>query len=769
MISRSVKQLLSVSLAGLALVAASIASGQTTVNSIQTLDRVDVYNKTKVLEMEFDDPGRTFDFTALDVTPASTAGFSACQVTATQALYCVDGKEVVYWPKPAEVAPPNSTNGQPLFSCSDTVLGLDPIASRPCTAMTVDLSGAIWIAGKLPASSSHRLFKLVAKQGTSCPLSWSPLTAPSQYCARLYATYPRPIAEISAVDGDVGALFRAGPAPGVPGPGVLALATDPPDPSGIAYRRTVVFFRDDATALTVTPVVIASGSASWGSTQLQSVTLLQRTDGTGTKNFILATSTQGKVLAVDAVGGSPAFEVFDIVSERANSPSFPQSQCNTSAQQYGLRASSKSGRVYLTDRNYCQAVALETAPSTVAPFKLQNVQEEPSVDLTFSTTAAYPPDAATIAPGTVVNLYTCDPDCVLLSAADGTPAARLFGVKLYGSKSGMTLFQVKGIPDCRWNPDRCVGLSDVVIDAAGNSVTPTPQSANALFLNVTPLLPLEIRNQFDASGVPPKGLPRLLISPQYRGQEQTGFLFEALFGITEDGVVFLGTFSGEFDVGKLAGRKLGCGYDYAESLKPNRAWDVVTTVSERVVTAGGPGAVTDSNSVNKNLHVDTLTNVGCYNPTQISGGRWSMYAYNLEIAPNTDAVFAKLLVSLYNDLYETNARLACRTPAVDTGGSQQLSRTVCANLDKLWKDGKTKLDKCYAASTQPKSSAGAENCQAFITQVKQYETALNAATTSPTLDPANRLGELKQRVYVINHVYYDRFLPSIPVNGFTNR
>jgi hypothetical protein len=409
---------------------------------------------------------------------------------------------------------------------------------------------------------------------------------------------------------------------------------------------------------------------------------------------------------------------------------------------------------------------------------LSNVQEAGS-DLTFSTTAAYPPDASTIAPGIVVDLSTCGADCVLLSDKDGTSAASLSNVKLAGSKSGMTLFQVKDIADCRWAPDLCAGKSNVVFDANGNNIplppvpvgTASPNgplgNANALFLNVTPLLPVEITALFDGSGKPPKGLPKLLISPQYRAQDEQGFLFEALFGITDDGVVFQGTFDLLFDVGKLAGNKLGCGYDYSEARKPNRDWDVITTVSERVVTAGGPASVTDPN--NGDRYVDTLVNTGCINPTKGSGERWSMYAYNLEIAPNTDAVFAKLLVSLYDDLQETHDQLACKSPAVDTGGGAQLTRSVCSNLQKQWASGKIKLDKCYKASTEPKSSAGSENCQSFLSQLKGYQSTLNSATTTAALDPANRLGELKARVFVLIHVYNDRFLPSIPKNGFTNR
>ena len=265
-----------------------------------------------------------------------------------------------------------------------------------------------------------------------------------------------------------------------------------------------------------------------------------------------------------------------------------------------------------------------------------------------------------------------------------------------------------------------------------------------------------------ASGIPPKGLPRMLISPQYRAQQSQGFLFEALFGITDDGVVFQGTFDLLFDVGKLAGNKLGCGYDYSEAKKPNLDWDVITTVSERVITAGGPGSLTDSS--NKNRYVDTLVNTGCINPTKGSGDRWSMYAYNLEITPNKDDVFAQLLLTLFDDLEETRAELACKQ--VDTTGAAPLSSKACTSLRTAWSDAKNSLNRCYSASIQPKSSASKERCNTFLVKLRAYQTTLNGVSTSGP-DPANRLGELKARVNVLFHVYNDRFLPSIPANGFT--
>ena len=185
MFSRVIKSALSVPLAAIALLAGAVASGQS-VQTIQTLDRVDVYNKTKVLEMEFDDPGRTFDFTALDVTPTSAAGFAACQVTANQALYCIDGTDVVYWATPSQVVAPN-TGGQLLFPCTDPALGLDTLSSKPCTGLTVDLSGAIWLAGKKPQSASYNLLKVIATPGTGCPVGWSALQPPAQFCAKTYA------------------------------------------------------------------------------------------------------------------------------------------------------------------------------------------------------------------------------------------------------------------------------------------------------------------------------------------------------------------------------------------------------------------------------------------------------------------------------------------------------------------------------------------------------------------------------------------------------
>jgi hypothetical protein len=360
-------------------------------------------------------------------------------------------------------------------------------------------------------------------------------------------------------------------------------------------------------------------------------------------------------------------------------------------------------------------------------------------------------------------------NCTLLTNDDGIAAVSLLAVRLAnGSNSGATLFQIKGIPDCRYanEPNFPVSLIAVCDNAAGVIVDPGyVRSPAAQLLNVTPLLPKEVRSLFDDSGVPPNGLPPLLISRQYRAQSRNDFVFEAFFAVTEAGVRFRDTFTAEFDVPVLEGvpESLGCLPDAGNLL----AWDVMTTVSEIFKTID-------------DQYVDMLTNTGCINPTKTTVPRLSLLPYNLEIAPDTygptilsavksvtmgnDAVFARLVQSLYDDLEYVRRELACQQVDAGGGPAPPISASVCNKLSSAWLNGKLKLDKCVDAAFQPKQSAGDENCQSFVSQLTNYR-ALLPATTSVS-DVANRLGELKMRVDVIRHVFDTRFLPSIPTAGF---
>jgi DNA-binding beta-propeller fold protein YncE len=714
----------------------------------QTLDRVDAFNATAVLEMAFDDVNRTKDFINLGIAGTN---FSTCKLTAIDGIFCLAGKVVRNWP---DTEDPLTFVDR--LSCNDPALGLDTKKIDTCTGMTVDLSGAIWLAGK--KSSTHSLIKVVGKAAAAaCPSGWTVLSG-SLYCAKeFYAGRPL-LVDIDPIDGDVGAAFKPCPSCAVQS-GIL----------GLEERKTAVFFPDPKTS---SPIVIASGKG-WnliGNEQLLSSALLQVPNGNSMDNFVLVTTTSGRILAKRTDVTGTAIEVFNIPLERVQS----SAQCAFGTQQYGIRTSSKSGRVYVTDRNYCQVLAL--VPNA-APFTAL-INDGDGQDLTLSTSdssGTYPPSGPTLAPGISIDLADCRVNCTLLTDDDGIAALSLVAVRLAnGSNSGATLFQIKGIPDCRYadEPTFPVALIAVCDGAAGVIVDPdNVGSPAAQLLNVTPLLPKEVRSLFDNSGVPPNGLPPLLISRQYRAQERTDFVFEAFFAVTEAGVRFRDTFTAEFDVPVLEGvpESLGCLPDARNLL----AWDVTTTVSEIFRTVDVDPDVPGAE------YVDMLTNVGC--GTVVSKNpRLSLLPYNLEIAPDTygptilstvksvttgnDAVFARLVQSLYDDLEYVRRELACQQVDAGGGPAPPLSASVCNTLSNTWQNGKLKLDKCVSAAFQPKQSAGDENCQSFVSQLTNFRASLPATTSAS--DVANRLGELKMRVDVIRHVFDTRFLPSIPAAGF---
>ncbi|MEY2921065.1 MAG: hypothetical protein RL261_2370, partial [Pseudomonadota bacterium] len=218
------------SLGALALLASSAARTE----SIQTLDRVDVYNQANVLEMQFNNPARLFDFATLGITPVT--GFKACQITATQGLYCLDGKEVRYWAKPAQAV----GVGTRLLNCADPALGLDAATAETCTGMTVGMPGVIWLTGKKQGSSSYGVFRISKRVGASCPSGQVALSDP--YCAQQFATSANRISDLSAVDGDVGAAF-VGP-DNVGGHGVIGITAVgsllPGGPAGAKIGKGVV-------------------------------------------------------------------------------------------------------------------------------------------------------------------------------------------------------------------------------------------------------------------------------------------------------------------------------------------------------------------------------------------------------------------------------------------------------------------------------------------------------------------------------------------------
>jgi len=436
----------------------------------------------------------------------------------------------------------------------------------------------------------------------------------------------------------------------------------------------------------------------------------------------------------------------------------------------GIRTSFTTGRAYVSDRNTKDVRALLPAgdPSSYVLNQLPDNGE--------LSTGTNMPDGLTVAPGVSVDLATCSTNCDVLKDASGATTLKLSGIKLApGSPSGVTVFQVKNIPDCRYVPQVCLNLltghgaatdddARQALLTAGWIVASDP--ANKLnpaaeLLNATPLLPEDVTSQFPP---PPNGLPPLYISRQYRGQTQNSYRFDAFFYKTAQGVQFLDTLVAEIDVLKLAGKSLGCTPNNAKLLD----WDVVTRVSETYKSVGG-------------AYIDTITNVDC-GTTKTKPPGLSLVPYNLELAPDTygptvksltprvtvknDAVFARLVQSLWDDVGTSRRDLACKQ--VDTlpaGGAAPLSSTDCNKLAGLWSVAKFKLDLCVATAFGPKNAAGTALCDLAKKYATDYQNAL-AVTTATGPDVANRLGEQKARVATFLHVFETRFRPSIKMYGY---
>lgn len=712
----------------------------------QQLDRLDAFSRTAAQNI-------------LPAPPVSYAvsgtAFSSCQNTSTRGMYCLDGNSVRRWSKPE-----TSSSSTELFSCANPLLGLDK--GGVCTALAVDLAGNIWLAGK--KNNAYSLIKVV--EGTSCPgttsdppsvtSSWVQIT-PS-FCAREYASGRPLLLDLSVVDGDVADSFPLGA-------GII----------GVEERKTVTFFSDSPQAPSVT---IGSGKA-WGlagNEQLQGATLLQRNEPTFTQNWVLVTTSNGRLLAknVPFVGQSEV-----AATDTGSSLVATTSTCTgpLPSASYDVRSSIKTGKVYASDRRGCRVVS--TVPTYGSVESDWTVHLQP---LTVEQSALPPPEGISVSPGVYIDLKKCvaGTGCTLIpdnSSSDGNTydGAALSYVVTEGSTADMTLFQVKNIPDCRF-----VSLPE----CTGTILGPANQPENQ-YLNVAPLLPPEIKSLF------PAGLPQLLLSPQYRARQDSGanrkpYRFDALFGVPKPGVQFRNTFTATFDVADLlGGTKLGCGGLYkpdgSAAPQPNTNWDVVVTISERYPVVGGPsgpglvsGTPSSATIANKE-YVDVLVNRdGCFNPTSGSGGRWSMYAYGLELMPDKrdtsnalvypDSVFAHLVTSLADALGETQDKFVCYNVDSGTNGAP-LSSTSCTALQSSWLNTRDKLDKCVEASTHPKTSAGAQNCQAFETQFAGYVSTLKSQLRQGS-DPANRIGELVARTDVLWHVYATHFLPSVPDGGF---
>jgi len=778
----SLRRLSFVCFASGAVLAALAPSAHAIVTSnatIQVLDQLDVFSRGGV-KRSTESPINLLDLNSVG------GNLKSCQ-NGRNGLTCLDGQMVRNWKVPkTQPTEPGSTPfapdaGTPLFSCEDNALGLD-VRNGACTSLTTDIKGSIWIAGRKSATS-HNLIEIKPKVGNCNTLTGrigttTYSTTASSYCFYVRRTGRPLLLDISAYDNELASITSPGNPLG--GSGIL----------GVENRKTVVYFPSNSNSV----FEVGAGKNDWslnGGEQVQSAALLQRQLLNGTvQTYGAITTSTGRVMWKDLVAATAATPVANL-----NSLVVGLNPCETgsTANFFEIRASDTTGRFFIGNRNFCRVAVGSpifndnTTPSTVTLSIVDNL----------STTTTFKPEGISVSPGIAVDLTKCantvlgcdyikdgqdpDPDPTADPSIDTNDiaAASMIGVQLASASSGLIVFQIKNIPDCR-QPLLQASSVDCLNAVARGIVV---QSAKGDYLNVTPMLPQEIKDLFDSTGVRPTGLPPMLISPRYHAQNQSGYKFDALFGVTDPDVVFRKSFTAQFDIGdeNLVGDKLGCGVYQKDSGSPPpqqfQFWDIVTMVSERFTSVGGPTGIVTGPA---GEHVDMLTNKDCFNPTAGAGTRWSMYALNLKLAESTEKeaddstlkysyaaprrYLGNLLKSLYTDLGDVQTRMVCSS--VDAVGNTTTPATrpplatgsmACQTLASNWSGTQDKLFKCIDAAIDPKVSQLDQNCGAFDSQFPAYYNYVSGLTpTGP--DPANRVGEVLSRLDVIRHVYYNHFL-----------
>ena len=724
--------------------------------------------------------------------------FRACELTA-KGLVCLAGNDIYVWTKPAPLDPADtaSDTGTKLFSCVDDNLPFDKKKNIACTSATANAAGDEFVVG---GKGKGKLFDMtlvkacadVAPPGTS----FEPLRDhPSQCFTSLTTGRPLIVTlEYLKEDSSLGA-------------GILTLEE--------RTRASLVGFDG-----VVTDLGDAKAFGLKGNERLTGLTALRLDEESfpaiAANDYLLATTTRDGIIALSTDNPSAPvnFRVFDI--QAARDPA--KAECVFDGPQSPISTGFKSGFVYVTDGQYCDLYVLKPAadPLEMSPFILQQV----AVIDTQIGMEQFALEGVTAAPGITIDLATCEllGTCTVIpdnENGNGKPDVVVLNLKINDDSSSFaTVYQIKNAPDCRYIPETCADLeqfsADYEVFRDGSSKTvenaiifliregvirPDPENActpeNATGpgqcmpgtnaggwqLNVARLMPTEIT---DAATIPDP----FVISRKWRGQKNNGFIWEALF-VDAQGVVTEDTFEIIFDTEDLVtsglGNAFGCNPapgNLTEALEE----DLVTTVSENFLSGSGP-----------NEYRDTLTNAPGCGSSRTLGDRFSLKPYNFEKTPGSfaygedllwesdglstvggvgevvdDAVFIKLVISLWGDLGDVLNNFACDARDGQTSGQPFLESDCNTNLVPTYDVGTDKLEKCWAALRQPKKSAGDQNCSAWLSQTdnlrsKAVIASQNAAPLDPDGNPdfANRKGEVLVRIDVLLNLFNTRVVPFV--------
>ena len=334
----------------------------------QTVDQLEVFSSKKVLRLKFD----VTPTQLVGLTAAPTSNLRACQSSANNGLICLDGQVVRQWSSTIEhPIPPGEpitpAAGTALFSCSDTAFAFK--AGNPCTTMTVDTKGGIWVAG-LKSTNSYSLMQVVKKNA-------------ADRVQRLPRRSHRSINRPATV------FARALPA-GRQSPTSRRSKVTSLSSTSLKARESLASRGARPSCTTPTISRKASGRSAAGPRPCRAPQFSRRVESTVLQTYVVVAVSSGIVYSRVITSGDDGTESKFV---HANSNSDPLKLPRGArlfeghvANQFGVRASETSGRVFITNRNYCRAYVLTPLPL------MQGIDLPVDTVSTMSTSGTYPPD-----------------------------------------------------------------------------------------------------------------------------------------------------------------------------------------------------------------------------------------------------------------------------------------------------------------------------------------------------------------------------------------
>jgi hypothetical protein len=372
--------------------------------------------------------------------------------------------------------------------------------------------------------------------------------------------------------------------------------------------------------------------------------------------------------------------------------------------------------------------------------------------------------------GQNVNFADCE-----LSCGVGTATILSSFILLPNTNANGTVWEIKGIPHCAWNPEACADVlgytsnnPKVELCAAGvlrlvgpllnDSVDCEDAIPELLVFNVTPVLPPSLVAEF------PGGLPELLIPPDYQAQEIGSYGAD---GIDNDGDIAVdetdgsesyffdallfkadGAQSGavpelEVDTGLIAPGSLECPED-------NTVSPLNSTVAVRIQEQFPSALTCGSGSCALDKHQGAMVTYDCFNPSRLKGC-CSVYPINLQAALHQaaqtaegkwyvdpldysaavdDSAAGKLLDKLFDELKVAQA-LACNDVDNDPNDLAPLDLSTCSKLTDIYDNAASKLisallNTAEQTGTNDNCSQQSRNYQSFESQIANFQAVVES-------------------------------------------